>query len=50
MGSVTTLVEHERRLQALITLQASEDDIELIALRLLLGKLVNDTCDLVSIS
>lgn len=49
MGAVATLVEHERRLQAMITLQASEGDVELVALRLLLGKLVEDTCVLVSI-
>ena len=48
MGSVTTLVEHERRLRSMITLQASEDDASLVALRLVLGKLAKDACNLVS--
>lgn len=49
MKSLTALSEYEQRLKALVALTGADDDAELIALRVLLQKLVNNTCELVSI-
>ena len=50
MRNLTALSNHEQRLKALATLNGNQYDPQLVALQALLRKLIENTCDLVSIA